>query len=87
MATLVRQLRGFRLTTAEILYHLPITRACSRATRGKTTTSPPNFPRCAGSSTSGATGSKGSLHSVTVASTHLVSAGELRLTPADLMLH
>ncbi len=59
MASLSRRLDRYRLTTAEILYHLP---DWHRSLDGK-------------------------LHSVTVASTQLISPGEMRYAGTVLTLH
>jgi uncharacterized protein Usg len=44
MSDLARQLDGYRLTTAEILYHLPDHPGCCRAISGKPLTLPRDFP-------------------------------------------
>lgn len=87
MATLVRQLRGFRLTTAEILYHLPDHPSLLQSYTWQDYDLAPEFPALRRFLDFWRDRIEGRLHSVTVASTHLISAGELRMTGAYLTLH
>ncbi|MEA2780996.1 MAG: hypothetical protein QOK29_2540 [Rhodospirillaceae bacterium] len=87
MASLVRQLQRYRLTTAEILYHLPDHPSVLQSYTWQDYDLAPAYPVLRGFLDFWGRSLEGRLHSVTVASTGLISAAELRTTSAYLTLH
>jgi uncharacterized protein Usg len=87
MATLVRQLQRYRLTTAEILYHLPDHPSLLQSYTWQDYDLAPEFPVLHRFLDFWRDSIEGRLHSVTVASTRLITAGELRATGTYLTLH
>jgi uncharacterized protein Usg len=87
MANLVRQLERYRLTTAEILYHLPDHPSLLQSYTWQDYDMAPEFPVLRRFLDFWQDRIEGRLHSVTVASTRLISAGEVRATRAYLTLH
>jgi uncharacterized protein Usg len=87
MAMLVRQLQRYRLTTAEILYHLPDHPSLLQSYTWQDYDLAPEFPVLRRFLDFWRDSIEGRLHSVTVASTRLISGGEFRMTRAYLTLH
>jgi uncharacterized protein Usg len=87
MARLYPQLRGYRLTTAEILYHLPDHPAVLQSYIWQELDIAPKFPVLHGFLEFWNKNLEGKLHSVRVAATGLISPGELRYADLSLSLH
>ena len=87
MATLARQLRRYRLTTAEILYHLPDHPSLLQSYTWQDYDLAPEFPVLRRFLDFWRDSIEGRLHSVTVASNRLIAAGEFRVTGSYLTLH
>jgi uncharacterized protein Usg len=87
MANLVRQIERYRLTTAEILYHLPDHPSLLQSYTWQDYDVAPEFPVLRRFLDFWRDSIEGRLHSVTVASTRLICAGEFRSTRAYLTLH
>jgi uncharacterized protein Usg len=87
MASLVRQLQRYRLTTAEILYHLPDHPSLLQSYTWQDYDLAPEFPVLRRFLDFWRDSIEGHLHSVTVASTHLISVGEFRAAGTYLTLH
>jgi uncharacterized protein Usg len=87
MANLVRQLDRYRLTTAEILYHLPDHPSLLQSYTWQDYDLAPEFPVLRRFLDFWQDSIEGRLHSVTVATTRLISTGEIRATRAYLTLH
>src|SRR5579884_1515770 len=83
MANLAIQLRDYRLTTAEILYHLPDHPALLQSYIWQDYDIAPRFPVLHGFLDFWTRKIEGKLHSVKVASRGIVSAAELRLADAE----
>jgi len=87
MATLARQLQRYRLTTAEILYHLPDHPSLLQSYTWQDYDLSPEFPVLHRFLDFWRDSIEGRLHSVTVASTRLITAGEFRATSTHFTLH
>ena len=87
MADLGLQLRDFRLTTAEILYHLPDHPLMLQTFLWQDYDRAPEFPKLQKFLYFWETKIEGKLHSVRVASEKLITAGELRATHGEFVLH
>jgi uncharacterized protein Usg len=87
MANLTRQLGDYRLTTAEILYHLPDHPTLLQSFIWQDYDLAPRFPVLHGFLDFWVTKIEGRLHSVQVASQKLITPGELRMIGTELMLH
>lgn len=81
-----RQLRGYRLTTAEILYHMPDHPGLLQSFVWQNLDIAPRFPVLKRFLDFWSREIDGKLHSVRIASLGLVSAGDLRHLGADLRL-
>lgn len=77
---LLRQLQGYRLTTAEILYHLPDHPAVLQSYIWQELDLAPGYPVLRGFLDFWRRDIEGRLHSVRVASVGLISPGEMRYT-------
>ena len=86
MASLMPQLRRYRLTTAEILYHFPDHPGLIQSFTWQDYDLAPDYPVLHRFLDFWRRSIEGRLHSVRVASTRLVSAGEIRATRAYLTL-
>jgi uncharacterized protein Usg len=86
MASLILQLNRYRLTTAEILYHFPDHPALLQSYTWQDYDLAPDYPVLHRFLDFWRRSIEGRLHSVRVASTRLVSAGEIRATRAYLTL-
>ena len=76
MASLIRQLNRYRLTTAEILYHLPDHPCLLQSYTWQDYDLTPEYPVLRRFLDFWHRSLEGELHSVTVASTGLISPGE-----------
>jgi len=84
---LQRQLQGYRLTTAEILYHLPDHPAVLQSFIWQELDLAPGYPVLRGFLDFWHREIEGRLHSVRVASVGLIGLGELRYTEHLAHLH
>jgi len=87
MTDLERQLQGYRLTTAEILYHMPDHPGVLQSFVWQRLDLAPRFPELHRFLDFWAHNIDGKLHSVRVASAGLVKPSELRLCSAEFRLH
>ncbi len=87
MANLIRQLDHYRLTTAEILYHLPDHPSLLQSYTWQDYDLTPDFPVLRRFIDFWHRSLDGKLHSVKVASTGIISAGEIRHAGTVLTLH
>ena len=87
MTNLSLQLQGWRLTTAEILYHLPDHPSVLQSFLWQNMDLAPEFPILRRFLDFWVGNIEGRLHSVKVASTALVTPGELRHATMSLTLH
>lgn len=87
MSDLARQLDGYRLTTAEILYHLPDHPKLLQSYIWQDLDIAPRFPILTKFLDFWSRNLDGRLHSVQVCSTGIVKAAEFRLVGAELRLH
>ncbi len=87
MSDLARQLDGYRLTTAEILYHLPDHPKLLQTYIWQALDLAPRFPVLKGFLDFWNRNLDGKLHSVKVCSTAIVKPAELRLVGTELRLH
>jgi uncharacterized protein Usg len=87
MANLIHQLNRYRLTTAEILYHLPDHPSLLQSYTWQDYDLTPDFPILRRFLAFWHRSLEGKLHSVTVASTRLISPGEIRHAGSVLTLH
>jgi uncharacterized protein Usg len=87
MTDLERQLCGYRLTTAEILYHLPDHPKLLQSFIWQKLDLAPRYPELRRFLDFWTREIDGKLHSVKVATQPLVSPGELRAASAEFRLH
>ena len=87
MANLAIQLNNYRLTTAEILYHLPDHPALLQSFIWQDYDVAPRFPVLHGFLDFWSRQIEGKLHSVKVASRGIISAAELKLANVELHIH
>jgi uncharacterized protein Usg len=87
MSGLRRQLDGYRLTTAEILYRMPDHPALLQTYVWQDLDLAPRFPELRRFLDFWTRELDGTLHSVRIASTGVVTAGEMRMVGAELRLH
>lgn len=85
--SLARQLQGYRLTTAKILYHLPDHPALLQTFVWQNLDLAPRFPELNRFLAFWQREIEGKLHSVTVAAVGLVSPAELRYAGGEFSLH
>jgi uncharacterized protein Usg len=83
----VRQLEGFSLTTAEILYRLPDHPALLQTYVWQDYDMAPRFPVLMKFLTFWREKLDGPLHSVRVAHTRLIKPAEIRKVDAEMLLH
>jgi uncharacterized protein Usg len=86
MASLIPQLKRYRLTTAEILYHFPDHPDLLQTYVWQDYDLAPEFPTLRRFLDFWRSSIEGRLHSVRVASTRLISPGEIRASSAYLTL-
>ena len=87
MADLASQLRNYRLTTAEILYHMPDHPGLLQSFVWQDMDLAPRFPELHRFLDFWAHQLDGKLHSVTVTSAGLITAAEIRVVGTELRLH
>ncbi len=87
MGALSLQLRDYRLTTAEILYHLPDHPALLQSYLWQEYDLAPTFPALHKFLDFWSHNLDGKLHSVKVAGQQLIQAPKMRIAAACLMLH
>lgn len=87
MADLASQLRNYRLTTAEILYHMPDHPGLLQSFVWQDMDLAPRFPVLHRFLDFWAHRLDGKLHSVKVTSAGLITAAEFRMVGAELKLH
>lgn len=87
MSGFEKQLRGWRLTTAEILYHLPDHPSLLQSYIWQDLDKSPDFPRLRRFLDFWESRLDGKLHSVTVASCRLVTPGGMRAVEEVGWLH
>ncbi|WP_142848960.1 usg protein [Telmatospirillum sp. J64-1] len=87
MTQLEMQLRGFRMTTAEILYHMPDHPELLQSYVWQNLDKAPDFPRLHEFLDFWERELDGKLHSVKIASLQLVQPAELRLVSEFGRLH
>ena len=87
MANLVRQMKDYRLTTAEILYHMPDHPDLLQAYIWQDYDLAPKFPVLSKFLEFWVREIEGKLHSVQVASQQLITPGEFNNTECELALH
>lgn len=87
MSNLSQQLTGYRLTTAEILYHMPDHPDLLQSFVWQHFDLAPRFPELRRFLDFWTREIEGKLHSVTVASVGLITPAELRFAQAEFRLH
>lgn len=87
MTPLQRQLAGYRMTTAEILYHMPDHPGVLQSFVWQQLDMAPQFPVLRKFLEFWAREIEGKLHSVRIASKNIISAGEWRHTEHLTHLH
>lgn len=87
MATLALQLRDYRLTTAEILYHMPDHPGLLQSYIWQALDMAPRFPELHKFLEFWEGNLDGKLHSVRVASCELIKPPQIRANASQLILH
>ena len=87
MSDLANQLKDYRLTTAEILYHLPDHPALLQSFIWQELDIAPRFPVLKKFLNFWTLNLDGKIHSVRVASTELIKPAEFRMANASFTLH
>lgn len=87
MRNLQKQLDGYRLTTAEITYHLPDYPALLQKFIWQNLDLAPRFPELRGFLRFWERNLDGKLHSVKVASCELIRPAEFRLVEGEIRVH
>jgi len=87
MANLQVQLNDYRLTTAEILYHLPDHPGLLQSFIWQNYDIAPRFPELRRFLDFWTRQIEGKLHSVTLASRGIISAAEIGMTKHEFVLH
>ncbi|WP_431854666.1 usg protein [Azospirillum sp.] len=87
MTDLARQLRDYRLTTAEILYHMPDHPALLQSFIWQDLDMAPHYPVLKRFLDYWQRNLDGKLHSVKLATQGLIAPAEVRLVAAELRLH
>ncbi len=87
MATLSLQLKDYRLTTAEILYHMPDHPALLQSYLWQDMDIAPAYPVLRKFLRFWETNLEGKLHSVKLAAQKLITPGEMRHVAADFRLN
>ena len=87
MANLQRMLNGYRLTTAEILYHMPDHPGLLQSYTWQDLDIAPHFPELSRFLDFWKREIEGRLHSVTVAAKGIISPAEARFVGAEYRLH
>jgi uncharacterized protein Usg len=87
MRDLEKQLNNYRLTTAEILYHLPDHPSLLQTYVWQNLDTAPRFPKLSGFLRFWETNLDGALHLVRVASAPLIQPAEFTFRDGELILH
>jgi uncharacterized protein Usg len=87
MNDLARQLQGYRMTTAEILYHLPDHPSLLQTYVWQALDLAPRFPRLCQFLTFWRDNLDGPLHSVKIAQAAVLRPAEFRFVGGDFRLH
>ena len=87
MANLILQLKDYRLTTAEILYHLPDHPTLLQTFLWQEYDLAPEFPELRRFLDFWTREIEGKLHSVRVGSKKLITAEDIRLCRAEYLIH
>lgn len=87
MANLILQLRDYRLTTAEILYHMPDHPKLLQTFLWQEYDLAPHFPELRRFLDFWTKEIEGKLHSVRVANKKLISAEDLRYAQSEYLIH
>lgn len=87
MANLILQLRDYRLTTAEILYHLPDHPALLQTYLWQEYDIAPHFPELKRFLDFWSREIEGKLHSVRVGSKKLITSEDLSFASAEYLVH
>ena len=87
MANLILQLKEYRLTTAEILYHLPDHPAVLQSFVWQEYDRAPEFPRLLKFIDFWTKEIEGRLHSVTVGSKKLITPGDVGYAGSEFLIH
>ncbi len=87
MANLILQLRDYRLTTAEILYHLPDHPKLLQTFLWQQYDLAPQFPELHRFLTFWTREIEGKLHSVRVDSKKLITPGDIRYSQTEYLIH
>jgi uncharacterized protein Usg len=87
MANLILQLRDYRLTTAEIVYHLPDHPKLLQQYLWQEYDLAPHFPELRRFLNFWEKKLDGKLHSVRVASKKLITADDLRFAQSEYLIH
>ncbi|MHB1207152.1 MAG: usg protein [Rhodospirillaceae bacterium] len=87
MTDLALQLQNYRLTTAQIFYHLPDHPALLQEFIWQELDMAPRFPVLTKFLDFWRTNLEAKLHSVRVAQTRIITPGELRAVSGQLLLH
>jgi uncharacterized protein Usg len=87
MRDIERQLKGYRLTTAEITYRMPDHPSVLQVFVWQKLDLAPRFPELQRFLDFWEANLDGPIHSVRIASTGIVSPAELRHVPAEFRLH
>jgi uncharacterized protein Usg len=87
MSDFAKQLKDYRLTTAEILYHLPDHPALLQSFIWQELDIAPRFPVLKKFLNFWTLNLDGKIHSVRVASTELIKPAEFRMANASFTLH
>ena len=82
-----KQLDGYRLTTAEILYHMPDHPSILQSFIWQRLDRAPDFPRLHKFLDFWAKNLDGKLHSVKVANAHVITPGRFRHAASSSLLH
>ncbi|MDD9901229.1 MAG: usg protein [Alphaproteobacteria bacterium] len=87
MANLILQLKNYRLTTAEIIYHLPDHPALLQSYVWQEYDLAPHFPELSRFLDFWSRELEGKLHSVKVGAKTLITPEEIRMSSSEFLLH
>lgn len=86
-ASLDLQMKGYRLTTAEIIYHLPDFPKLLQSYIWQELDLAPDYPRLSKFLDFWESNLDGKLHSVNVATKQIIKPSEFRMANAELVMH
>lgn len=86
-ASLDLQMKGYRLTTAEIIYHLPDFPKLLQSYIWQELDLAPDYPRLSKFLDFWESNLDGKLHSVKVATKQIIKPSEFRMANAELVMH